>query len=206
MFQRQLDARLDAVHALLEVFPKLKACCGQPRVTAGVGPSLDPAMMFILIEERRGIAANKIVQIDQRPTVGPLLVQAFFLCLSPETFKCSARHWSLRSQVRRLLTEGRGCCRHQQYEKNQQLEERHSFAPAPTPMACGRREILPARARRRQAANEGFFFTHWHGCDTDERAGRFNVRIWPLADVESPDRACPLSGQSGRLLLPVSRD
>ena len=35
----------------------------------------DPAMMFILIEERRGIAADKIAQIDQRPAVGPLLVQ-----------------------------------------------------------------------------------------------------------------------------------
>lgn len=56
-------------------------------VTAGDGPILDSAMVFVSVEERRALAVLEVVQVDQRPAIGTFLIEAFFFGLSPKSLE-----------------------------------------------------------------------------------------------------------------------
>jgi hypothetical protein len=101
--RRQLDAGLYAVGALQKMLPELKARRAQRRVATDVGPSLDSAIVLVLFEYRRRLAVDNVTQVDQRPAIGALLVEAFLFGLCPKTLErfCRAIGCAL-SGLRRL--------------------------------------------------------------------------------------------------------
>ena len=93
---RKPDDRLSTFDSLREVFPKLKACHGQICCASDDGFPLDPTVIFVLVEHRRGFAIDDIAEVDQRPAVRTFVVQTFGRGPGPNAF-----NWLRRADRRR---------------------------------------------------------------------------------------------------------
>src|SRR4030095_4605870 len=81
---RKLDRHLPPVRALVVVVPELEKGGRQEPAVAGRRPAIDPAVIFILIDERRGLALDDVVEVDERLAVRPILLAAILPTGSPQ--------------------------------------------------------------------------------------------------------------------------
>jgi hypothetical protein len=81
---RKPDRHFPPVRALVVVVPEFKTGRRQHQSVTGRRLAVDTAMIFVLIDQRRRLALDDVVEIDERLAIRPILVAAIFPAGGPQ--------------------------------------------------------------------------------------------------------------------------